>query len=107
MAQGVRVLLGVAVVLLVAAVPLLYTSHRQTSLRNFRVVEDGVLYRSGQLTPDAFERVLIEYQIRMVITLRTSRYDDRPYPDGWEQDICKARGVEYVRIVPLVWTPDE
>ena len=56
LARGFLIAILVA---LVVAVPLLYSAHRHTTLRNFRVVEDGVLYRSGQLSPAAFERVLI------------------------------------------------
>lgn len=107
MASGWRVRLGFTVALLVIAVPLLYSSYRQTSLRNFRVVEDGVLYRSGQLSPDAFERVLNEHQIKTVITLRTVRDLSRPFPDDWEREICAARGIKHVRIIPRVWGPDE
>jgi tyrosine-protein phosphatase SIW14 len=102
-----RVILGVAVVVLVGAVPLLYSAHQQTHLRNFRVVEDGVLYRSGQLSRPVLERVVGEYGIKLVITLRTTRDPDRPYPDEWEREVCEARGVKHVRIVPLVWSPDE
>ena len=92
---------------LVAGVPLLYASHRQTTLRNLRIVQDGVLYRSGQLTPAGFDRVLNDYQIKTVITLRTVRTPGLPYPDGWEKDICDARGLKHVRLIPRVWGPDE
>ena len=104
-----RVFLGAAAVLLVVAVPLLYSSHQQTHLRNFRVVEDGVLYRSGQLSRSGFERVLRDYRIRTVITLRTSRVPGVPPPDSWEEGVCAAQPVpvRHVRIVPRVWSPDE
>src|SRR5581483_1994 len=103
----VRVLLGALVVLLVGAGPLLYSAHQQTSLRNFHVVEDGVLYRSGQLSRPVLERVVREYGIKTVVTLRTTRDPGRPYPDDWEREVCEAAGAKHVRIVPLVWTPDE
>jgi tyrosine-protein phosphatase SIW14 len=92
---------------LVVAVPLLYSSHRQTTKRNFHVVEDGVLYRSGQLSPDAFEQVINEYGIKTVVTLRTVRDKSLPYPDDFERQICEAHGIKHVRIEPLVWSPDE
>jgi tyrosine-protein phosphatase SIW14 len=101
-----RGFLTTIVVALVVAVPLLYSSHRQTSMRNFRVVEDGVLYRSGQLSPAAFERVLDEYGIKLVITLRTARDPAMPYPDDWERRLCESRNLKHVRIVPRVWGPD-
>src|SRR5437763_11555760 len=93
-----RMLLGAAVVLLGGAVPLLYSAHQQTSLRNFRVVEDGVLYRSGQLSRPAFERVVREYRVKTVITLRTTRAKDGPFPDDWEREVCEAAGIRHVRL---------
>lgn len=107
MRQGWRVLFGVAIVLLVVAVPVLYSSHRQTTLRNFRVVEDGVLYRSGQLSPPVFDRVLHDYRIRTVVSFRTTRHPDQPPPDTWEVEACAARGAKHVRIIPRVWSADE
>ena len=91
---------------LVVASPVVYSAHCNTELRGFRVVEDGVLYRSGQLTPAGFERVLHEYGIKTVNTLRTSRTAALP-PDTWEQNICVAKGINHVRIVPRVWGADE
>ena len=102
-----RRLLAVAVGALVVAVPLLYVAHRQAHLRNFRVVEDGVLYRSGQLSPQGLDRVMDEYRIKTVITLRTSRDPAKPYPDEWEKAACDARGLRHVRIIPRVWGADE
>ena len=107
MARGRRVVLGASILLFAAAVPFLYGAHRQYYLRNFRVVEDGVLYRSGQLTPEGLERVLHDYGIKTVVTLRTVRDASKPYPDAWEKDVCEARGLKHVRIIPRVWGPDE
>lgn len=107
MARHWRGFLAAGVVALVVAVPLLYSSHRLTTLRNFRVVEDGVLYRSGQLSPAALDRVLTEYGIKTVITLRTSRDPNAPYPDAWEARVCAARGLRHERLIPQVWMADE
>jgi tyrosine-protein phosphatase SIW14 len=101
-----RVVLVTLLFVLLAGTPLVYSAHQSTHLRNFRVVEDGVLYRSGQLTPAGFEQVLREYGIRTVVTLRTSR-TAAPPPDTWEEGACAARGVRHVRIVPRVWGADE
>ena len=91
---------------MVVAAPLVYSAHHSVYMRNLRVVEDGVLYRSGQLTPAGFEQVLSEHGIKTVITLRTSRTAALP-PDTWEEGICAARNVKHVRIVPRVWGADE
>lgn len=73
-------------------------------LRNFHAVESGILYRSGQLTPTGLKYALARYRIRTVVTLRTVRDPDRPYPDEWEADVCAAHGARHVRIVPRPWT---
>jgi tyrosine-protein phosphatase SIW14 len=99
--------LAAIVAALVVAVPLLYSSHRQTTIRNFHVVEDGKLYRSGQLSPPVFERTLDEYGIKTVVTLRTVRTAGMPYPDEWEAGICAGRHLKHIRLVPRVWGPDE
>ena len=100
------VLAGTALALVVAA-PLVYSSHRNTHLRNLRVVEEGVLYRSGQLTPSGLERVIHEHGIKTVVTLRASRQAGGRSPDEWEEPFCKSKGVKHVRIVPRVWGADE
>jgi tyrosine-protein phosphatase SIW14 len=107
MANRWQIVLGLTAVGLVVAAPLLYATHRNWHLRNFRVVEEGVLYRSGQLSPEAFDRVLTEKGIKTVVTLRTSRVAGRLPPDTWEQSVCAAHGARHVRIVPRLWSPDE
>src|SRR3954447_22295108 len=98
MAYFGRLMMAAVLLGLVVAAPLLYASHRQHHLRNFRVVEPGVLYRSGQLTPAGLERVLHDYGIKTVITLRTSRDPHIPPPDTWEFDFCKKHDARHVRI---------
>lgn len=75
--------------------------------RNFHTVEPGVLYRSGQLTPTGLEYVLRRHRIKTVVTLRTVRDPDRPYPDEWEAGVCAAHGARHVRIVPQPWCLNE
>ena len=76
-------------------------------LRNFRPVEPGVLYRSGQLTPTGLKYAIRRHRIRTVVTLRTVREPGAPYLDGWEEDVCAARGARHLRIVPRAWDVDE
>jgi tyrosine-protein phosphatase SIW14 len=99
--------LAAAVLALVVAAPLVYSSHRNTHLRNLRVVEEGVLYRSGQLSPDGLERVIHDCQIKTVVTLRAARQTGQKSPDEWEEGLCASKGVKHVRIVPRVWGADE
>lgn len=99
--------LGVTAAAVVVAGPLLYGADRMHHLRNFRVVEDGVLYRSGQLSPAGLAKVIEDYDIKTVITLRTTRRPEEGFPDGWEEGVCAARGLKHLRFVPKVWGTDE
>lgn len=99
--------LAAIVVALVVAVPLLYSAHRQNTIRNFHVVEDGVLYRSGQLSPEIFNRVMDEYGIKTVVTLRSSRHEGQPFPDACEEKTCFDRHIRHVRLKPKVWGENE
>jgi tyrosine-protein phosphatase SIW14 len=102
MSQRWKLFLGLTVVALVTAAPLVYSAHRTNYSRNFRVVEDGVLYRSGQLNKAGLDRVIRELGIKTVVSLRApGRSDD------WEEGFCQARGLKHVRIPPRVWRPDE
>ena len=100
-------LLGLVVVAAIALSPLAYYNYRSTTLRGFRVVEDGVLYRSGQLSPKQLERVLNEYGIRTVITLREQRDETKPDPTVAEEKYCHERGITYVKIPKHGWGDDE
>lgn len=91
---------------LVGGVPGYYGPWREGRYRNFRVVEDGVLYRSGQLPPDVFERTVREYRIRTVVSLRDS-YTKAVPPDQEEVRYCEANGMRHFRISPEPWSsPD-
>jgi tyrosine-protein phosphatase SIW14 len=102
-----KTILSLAVVAVVIAGPLAYAYHQNTHLRNFHVVEEGVLYRSGQLSPDALDRVVREHHIHTVISLRSTRVVGRLPPDTWEEDYCAEHHLKHVRIVPRVWGADE
>jgi tyrosine-protein phosphatase SIW14 len=102
MARRWQVVLGLTAAAVVVATPLVYSSHRTTYSRNFRVVEDGVLYRSGQLNPAGLDRVIRERSIRTVVSLRAPGRSD-----SWEERFCSDRGVKHVRLEPRVWRADE
>jgi protein tyrosine/serine phosphatase len=72
--------------------------------RNFHAAEPGRLYRSGQLPPRVFARVLREYRIGTVFSLRDTRDVNGIAEDQWEEDLCRAAGVAYHRQPPLDWT---
>jgi tyrosine-protein phosphatase SIW14 len=99
-------LLTFGVVALVAGFPFLYARLRHETYRNFRVVEEGVLYRSGQMAPAGFERVCREKGIRTVIKLRERSDDKDEAVDAAEEAYCHARGIKFIRITPKDWEVD-
>ena len=98
---------AVLIAVALAAVPLGYSHVREKDFRNFRVVEDKVLYRSAQLSPGGLERVIHDYGIRTVVNFR----DVEPGkwtepPDPWEDALCLKLGINYVRMPVRVWAED-
>ena len=88
----------------VAGVPVAYRSAVSVKYRNFRVVEPGVLYRSGQMTPAGFQSVALEYGLRTVVSLRDAKDDAGPLPENdAEADWCRANGVRHIVLSPQVW----
>ena len=88
----------VTVVALIAA-PAGYALREQAQTRNFRVVRRGVLYRSGQMSRAGLRRVLHDYRIRTVISLREGVAD----ADRDEEQFCRREEVNFVRIPPRHW----
>lgn len=104
MARVLSVLLGVAFVVLLIVGPVAYAIHdRQHNLRNFRVVREGVLYRCSQPSQSALKRLVHDYGIRTVISLRDAKAPGLPVPDRWEQEYCEAEEINFVRLSPQHW----
>ena len=66
---------------------------------NFRTVEPGRVYRSGQLSPGGLERRLEEHNIRTVVSLRGPDPDEAWY--SAEKAICSDADVAHL---DLPWT---
>ena len=98
-----RVLLGVALLAFIVGGPVAYSRYRQANYRNFRVVEEGKLYRSGQLSLSGLKRTIEEYNIKTVISLRYADKEGEKPPDWQEEEYCLSRGIKYVRIRPREW----
>lgn len=103
------VIFSVLVVLLIVGVPFLYKSEKYRVFRNFRVVEEGKVYRSGQMSQAGFERACREYGIRTVIKLREAN-EEKPKDiaaDEAEEAYCRAHGIEFIRVLPKSWEVEE
>jgi tyrosine-protein phosphatase SIW14 len=102
-----RYLFSILIVVLLVGGPLAYASYRKAHIRNFRVVRDGVLYRSGQLSPIGLKTVLEDHAIKTVITLRDAYQPGNAPPDWEEEQYCREQGIGYYRIPPRNWwAPD-
>jgi tyrosine-protein phosphatase SIW14 len=91
--------LGVVTVLALIVGPVVYAFHEEKQTRNFRVVRDDVLYRSAQMTLPGLKRVLHDYGIRTVVSLR---FEDRP-DDVAEEEFCRKEEVAFFRLPPKHW----
>ena len=67
------------------------------------MVKDGVLYRSGQMSLGGLKRVIHDYGIKTIITLRDATHPGDGPPDLDEEKYCKAEELNYVRISPRSW----
>jgi tyrosine-protein phosphatase SIW14 len=95
------------IVVLIVGAPLAYARGRHNRLRNFHVVRDGVLYRSGQLSLSGLQRVLYDYGIKTVVTLRSGKLPGEPPPDLAEEKFCKKEEINYIRLPQLPWEGDD
>jgi tyrosine-protein phosphatase SIW14 len=88
---------------LVVAAPIGYKRWHDKEYRNFRVVEEGVLYRSGQLPLPRLQQFVQTHGIRTVVCLRKGNDPIDQQEETW----VTARGLKFVRIQPPTWYPDE
>jgi len=103
MPRLLRIFLSFAIVAVIVGAPLVYKNYRDTRFRNFHVVKEGTLYRSGQMTLDGLKRILHDYRIKTVVTLRDAYYPDDAPPDQAEEAYCIKEGLNYYRIPPRPW----
>jgi tyrosine-protein phosphatase SIW14 len=90
---------GVLLVGLSLAAPVVFAVHQRAQTPNFHIVRDGVLYRSGQMSVVGLKNTIDDLGIHTVINLR----DGSQPNDRAEEQYCKSRGLNFVRIKPLSW----
>jgi tyrosine-protein phosphatase SIW14 len=103
MPRSVKLFYAALIVVLIIGGPLAYARHRHNRWRNFHVVRDGVLYRSGQVSLDGLQRICHDYQIKTVITLRDAQRPGDPPPDRADEEWCIKEEINFVRITPRAW----
>lgn len=102
MSTKLAVVFGSLIAIFMVAAPLGYKRWLDKEYRNFRVVEEGVLYRSGQLPLPRLQKFVLTHGIRTVVCLRKG---NDPV-DQQEEDWVKGRLLKFVRIQPPNWYPD-
>jgi len=107
MSRSWQAVLGTAIVLALILGPIALALHEQRQLREFRVVREGVLYRSGQMAVPALRRVCHDYGIRTIITLRDKAVSSSPKLDLAEEAFCSKEEMNYYRFPLRAWeAPD-
>src|SRR5205809_65432 len=93
---------GCLIATMMFAAPLGYKRWHDREYRNFHVVQDGVLYRSGQLPLARLQQMVSQYGIRTVVSLR----DGSQTADEQEEVWVKAKALKFVRIPYRDWNAD-
>jgi protein tyrosine/serine phosphatase len=101
--EFLRNLFGIATVGVLVGGPVEYALRAEAELRNFRPFHEGVLYRSGQMKLGGLKRVVHDYGIRTVISLRDALVPGDPPPDLDEERYCRAEELNYYRLPPRPW----
>jgi protein tyrosine/serine phosphatase len=101
--QTLRALIfGTVIATFMIAAPLGYKFWQDREFRNFHVVEDGILYRSGQLTLPRLQQIVTEYNIKTVVSLRDG---DSPIDEQEEKWVKATPRMRFYRIPFRDWNP--
>ncbi|HMP15513.1 MAG TPA: tyrosine-protein phosphatase [Gemmatales bacterium] len=75
-----------------------YARFQNRNLRNFLVVDPGVLYRSGQLSAKGLAKILYEHNIGTVINLRGNSQGQQNASVIMEEEVCFKNFVQHVTL---------
>lgn len=107
MPRLVRFILGTFILVLLVGVPYVYAWHYRNQVRNLRVVKDGILFRSGQLSLAGLKRVTRDFEIKTVISFRDAETPGGLPPDWKEEEFCRTQEIAFFRIPPGSWWTKE
>src|SRR5215510_2581360 len=102
--RELRIVFSLVILGVIVGGPVAYVQYRREHVRNFHVVREGVLYRSGQLSLDGLKAAVHEHGIKTVLTLRFPKEPGLPPPDLEEERFCKLAHINHFRISALEWT---
>ena len=95
---------GLLLTLFVIGIPIGYWEGRNIHYRNFRTVDPGYLYRSGQLDTGDLQRLSDEFGIKTIVTFRDADNPGDPIPDQHEVDFAATHNIRHLRISPAQWS---
>lgn len=75
-----------------------YAWRQEKQYRNLAIVQAGVLYRAGQMTPTGLERIIYEYNIGTVVNLRGGQPGKHQHSADWEEKLCFNNFTQFVSI---------
>ncbi len=107
MQRAIKFLLGLSLVAMIVGAPVAYLRYIRDNYRNFHVVHDRVLYRSGQLSQLGLEQTIRQYGIRTIVSLRDGHQPGDTPPDLAEEQYCKDKELNYHRITPRPWSASD
>lgn len=100
MSRSLHLAFGLFLTIFIIGAPVCYAYVRQNQLRNLKVVEDNVLYRSGQLSLKGLQQTVHDLGIKTVISLRPNDSGLELEP---EEAFCNLQEINFVRISPQRW----
>ncbi len=98
---------SIAFLLFALIIPSYFAKFQQKQFRNFRVVKNGTLYRCGQMTPIGIKKIIDEYHIKAIVSLRDSYTSEVSPPDAQEEVFAREYGIRYLRLTPKKWENSE
>ncbi len=84
--------IGLAIVVALGVAAWFVNARPNLFPKNFGEVDPGKVYRSGQLTPEAFRRVVEEHQIKTIIDLGSGK--DDPAVEKLNASVATSLGVK-------------
>jgi protein tyrosine phosphatase (PTP) superfamily phosphohydrolase (DUF442 family) len=106
--------LAILMIVGLVAIPFAYYRWQYEHSKRLRVVVDGKVYRSGQLTADGLDDAIDRFGFRTIINFQDELPDPELKPGLTESEFCRRRGIRYVFLPPDLrdhwlannWQPD-
>ncbi|MFN5290422.1 MAG: fused DSP-PTPase phosphatase/NAD kinase-like protein [Planctomycetia bacterium] len=95
--------LGFVLVVVALVLPIQVANYQKKQFRNFHVVNPNVIYRSGQMPLPAIHKIINDFHIKSIVSLRDSYDAGKAPPDAAEEKFAQEYGLKYLRLTPKKW----